>query len=191
MESAILSVKCQTRRASLGGALLLLAASFGLPAQGGFAQSAAGQRARPCAERPEARQFDFWVGEWDEEVGNKKAGTNSVQLILGDCVVLENWAGAGGMNGKSFNFYNAAARKWQQTWVDDRGGVLEFAGEFKDGAMRFAGEASRSDGTKMTQRLTFFPLEKDRVRQLWEQSNDGGKTWAVVFDGVYLRKKPS
>jgi len=25
------------------------------------------------------------------------------------------------------------------------------------------------------------------VRQLWETSNDDGKTWAVSFDGLYRR----
>lgn len=145
--------------------------------------------ARPCAARSEARQFDFWVGEWDVEVGGKRAGTNAVQLILGDCVLMENWTGAGGMSGKSFNFYDAPKSKWRQVWVDDRGGVLDFEGEFREGAMRFQGETRRADQTTMLHRLTFTRQSADRVRQLWEQSSDGGKTWNVAFDGIYLRKK--
>lgn len=145
--------------------------------------------ARPCTRSPQARQFDFWIGEWDVQAGGQAAGTNSVQLILGDCVVFENWSGAGGGSGKSFNFYNATLGKWQQTWVDDRGGVLQFIGEFKDGAMRFQGETLAPKGNKVMHRLTFFPLAADRVRQLWEQSSDGGKTWNVAFDGTYTRKK--
>jgi len=36
-------------------------------------------------------------------------------------------------------------------------------------------------------RMTFFPQD-GTVRQLWEQSVDGGKTWSVAFDGLYTRK---
>src|SRR5918992_3271668 len=80
----------------------------------------------PCKTRPEHRQFDFWVGEWDvRNPRGQQAGTNSVQLILGDCVVFENWTGARGSSGKSFNVYNAATGKWRQTWVDNSGGMVE------------------------------------------------------------------
>jgi hypothetical protein len=147
------------------------------------------QQAKPCAARPEYRQFDFWIGEWNVQVGGQTAGTNSVQLILGECVIFENWTGARGMTGKSFNIFNAATGKWQQTWVDSTGNVLELNGEFKDGAMRLAGEKPGPNGGKIVTKLTFFPLEGDRVRQLWESSQDGGKTWVIVFDGLYTRKK--
>ncbi len=30
--------------------------------------------------------------------------------------------------------------------------------------------------------------DPNRVRQLWEVSADGGKTWEVAFDGTYVRK---
>ena len=149
----------------------------------------ADKKANPCAYNSLARQFDFWVGEWDvKSPQGQKVGTNSVQLILGDCVVFENWTGGGGGTGKSFNFYNANTGKWQQTWVDDKGSVLEFMGEYKEGAMRFTAETPSQGGGKTLHRLTFFPIEKDHVRQLWEQSTDEGKTWSVAFDGQYIRK---
>jgi len=152
-------------------------------------QSASQPSAKPCGARPEYRQFDFWIGEWDVQAGGKQAGTNNVQLILGGCVIFENWTGARGMTGKSFNIYNAAKGKWQQTWVDSAGNVLELYGEFKDGAMRLVGEKPGPNGGKIIDRLTFFPLEGARVRQLWESSQDDGKTWSSVFDGLYIRKK--
>jgi len=142
-----------------------------------------------CRAKPEYRQFDFWIGEWDVQAGGKPAGTNSVRLILDDCVIFENWKGAGGMTGKSFNIYNASIGKWQQTWVDSAGNALEFYGEFKDGAMRLVGEKPGPNGAKIINKLTFFPLEGGRVRQLWESSQDGGQTWTTVFDGLYIRKK--
>lgn len=141
---------------------------------------------KPCS-MPEHRQFDFWVGDWDVQAGGQQAGTNTIQLILGDCVLMENWTGSKGGTGKSFNLYDSAKGKWQQTWVDNGGNVLELYGEFKDGVMRLTGENIRN-GKKTLQRISFFPLEKDRVRQLWEQSQDDGKTWTAAFDGLYIRK---
>ncbi len=154
-----------------------------------IAQSQPKPPSKPCGTQPEYRQLDFWIGEWDVEVKGQHAGNSSIQMILDKCVILENWAGSKGMNGKSFNIYNAAKGKWQQTWVDDTGGVLEFTGEFKDGAMRFLAEVPGKDGSKTLNRMTFTPLDGGRVRQLIEASKDDGKTWTVSFDGLYIRKK--
>ncbi|MDX6695900.1 MAG: hypothetical protein QOF02_3503 [Blastocatellia bacterium] len=151
---------------------------------------ALGERlAKPCLYTAENRYFDFWVGEWDVQMNGQQAGTNSVKEILDGCVIFENWTSARGGTGKSFNFYNAATRKWQQTWVDSTGNVLELSGNYKNGKMEFSGEALQANGAKLMQRLTFFNLSSERVRQLWEQSTDSGKTWTVAFDGMYTRKK--
>jgi Tetratricopeptide repeat len=148
------------------------------------------RNARPCLFRPQAKEFDFWVGEWEVQTPQGQiAGTNSVQRILGDCVLLENWTGSRGGTGKSLNFFSAARQKWQQTWVDDKGNVQEFVGEYKDGAMRFQGESPTPGGDGTLRRLTFFNLAPDRVRQLSEFSTDGGKTWSVGYDFTYIRKE--
>jgi hypothetical protein len=151
--------------------------------------SAQSKPARPCDARPEHRQFDFWIGEWDVTVKGQAAGTNSIQLILDKCVLQENWTGSKGGVGKSFNFFNAATNRWQQTWVDNGGGVLEFSGEFRDGAMRFQGETPNKGGGKTLNRMTFTPLPDEKVRQVIENSKDDGKTWTVGFDGLYSRRK--
>ncbi|HEX8141597.1 MAG TPA: tetratricopeptide repeat protein [Pyrinomonadaceae bacterium] len=144
--------------------------------------------ARPCMYAPEYKQFDFWVGEWDVQNNGQRAGTNSVQRILDGCVLLENWTSGSGGTGKSFNFYDAGTGKWQQTWVDSRGSVLNLTGEYKDNALRYTGETIARGGAKTLHRLTFFNLGPQSVRQLWEQSTDGGKTWNVVWDGMYARR---
>jgi hypothetical protein len=43
-------------------------------------------------------------------------------------------------------------------------------------------------GEPLMQRFTFFNLDSNHVRQLQEQSSDGGKTWSVVYDFYYARK---
>lgn len=143
---------------------------------------------RPCGQ-PEHRVFDFWIGEWDVETRQgQHVGVNRIEKILGGCVLLENWTADSGGEGKSFNFYNPGTGQWTQTWVDDSGRILEVPGEFRDGAMRFEGEVYQKDGTKILDRMTFFPLGPDRVRQLIEYSGDGGKTWVTWFDGIYTRR---
>lgn len=144
--------------------------------------------AQPCGD-PDYRAFDFWVGEWEVTTAQgQPAGTNVIEKILNGCVLLENWTGMGGGSGKSMNFYDAGRRRWTQTWVSDSGNVLEVHGGFRDGAMRFEGQVYRKDGAPLLDRMTFFPLEPGKVRQLIEHSGDNGKTWVVWFDGIYTRK---
>lgn len=63
--------------------------------------------ANPCKAAPEYRQFDFWIGEWDVKTPQGGlAGSSSVQLILGQCIIFENWTSGAGSAGKSFNIYD-------------------------------------------------------------------------------------
>ncbi len=45
---------------------------------------------------PEARQFDFWLGEWDAEWSNGQHGTNVITTVLDQRVILENFDGRPG-----------------------------------------------------------------------------------------------
>ena len=150
----------------------------------------------PCTTMPEAKQFDFWIGDWNvtpfqapRGPNAQLLGTNKIEPILEHCVLLENWTG-GGSSGKSMNFYDTNRRKWRQIWMADGGGSLDYAGDFRDGAMRFEGWTLSPTGTRVLQKLTFFPIHTDTVRQLFETSNDSGKTWQPGFDGRYIRKRP-
>lgn len=144
----------------------------------------------PCQYVPEARQFDFWIGEWNALASNgQPAGKSKIERMLDDCVILENWTSAlpNIYAGKSFNLYNSATKKWMQTWVDDKGGVTEFInGEYKDNKMTFV---TLPDSQKQITRLTFYDLNPDLVRQHFEVTSDEGKTWATTTDLYYHRIK--
>ncbi|HST24301.1 MAG TPA: tetratricopeptide repeat protein [Blastocatellia bacterium] len=145
---------------------------------------------RPCEFASEYKQFDFWVGEWNvETTQGQPAGKNIIERMEQGCVLMENWTGAAGGTGKSINFYNASTGKWRQTWVDSTGNVAEYEGEYKDGAMRFDGNPVTTNGKKTLRRLTLSSQGPDRVRQLFEQSADDGKTWTPQYDLIYVRKK--
>ena len=49
--------------------------------------------------------------------------------------------------------------------------------------------STRDVAVTIMTRMTFFNLGPDNVRQLGENSNDDGKTWAAVWDATYTRKK--
>ncbi|MEP6619375.1 MAG: hypothetical protein ABJE47_08670 [bacterium] len=148
----------------------------------------------PCRSLPQAHQFDFWIGDWDVSVWGQPAppsapkSFNSIQPLLQHCALLENWRALNGGEGKSFNWYDTNTGRWRQAWMGDGGGALDYTGEFRDGAMRFEGWTLNPNGTRTLQKLTFFPVHPDTVRQLFEASSDSGKTWQPTFDGRYVRR---
>lgn len=135
------------------------------------------------------RQFDFWAGEWIVTSNDQPAGTNTIEIIHGGCVLQENWqgAGAGGISGSSYNIYDAATGKWHQTWVDASGTLLQLDGGWNGDSMVLIGERPAPDRTGAARhRISWTPNEDGSVRQLWEVSADGGDTWNVLFDGLYV-----
>ncbi len=156
-----------------------------------LAAAAAAQNAPPPApcSAPEYRQFDFWVGDWEVKTADGKvAGSNRIEKILNDCVLLENWQGAGGSIGKSFNMYYARDGSWRQTWVDGNGGRLDLAGGLDGQDMVLTGETPATDGGTARHEIRWTPLDDGRVRQHWRVSTDGGETWRDAFLGFYTKK---
>ncbi|HEY2818658.1 MAG TPA: hypothetical protein VGK44_16185 [Casimicrobiaceae bacterium] len=144
----------------------------------------------PSCSASEYRQFDFWQGDWDVRDPNGKiVGRNRVIAIQGGCALQENWSGSGGISGTSLNIFDNDRKRWHQTWVDSSGGLLQLDGSLVDGAMVLRGETTSGTPPKTTlQRITWNLQGDGRVRQLWESSGDGGKTWDVVFDGMYSKR---
>jgi hypothetical protein len=148
----------------------------------------------PCTADPKAREFDFWVGEWDVyQTGTHfLVGQSVIQIASGGCMILENWTAVGvPHNGKSMNFVDQTSKKWEQIWVGSGGIGANFFinGEYRDSAMRFEFEQPNQQGNKLKGRFTFFNQGPNQVRQLNETSPDGGKTWNTVYDFTYKRKK--
>ncbi len=157
-----------------------------------LAVPALAQPALPPVLPPEARQFDFWLGEWEVTAPDgKPEGTNRIEAIAGGAGLLENWTGhpqAGGGTGKSLNAYNQSRHQWQQFWIGSGGGVLELAGQLVRGEMVLVGDHIVA-GRQISERITWTPNADGTVRQHWEQSADRGATWTTVFDGRYRKKK--
>jgi hypothetical protein len=145
----------------------------------------------PACDAPEYRQFDFWLGEWEVTTPDGKvAGRNSITRIAGGCALHENWAGRGGFTGQSLSGWNKQRAQWQQTWLDSSGGRLDLAGAAQGPRMVMTATETSADkpGSTTMHRITWSPNADGSVRQHWESSEDGGRTWSTAFDGRYVRR---
>jgi len=159
-------------------------------------QAAIEKARHPCRNDARYRQFDFWLGTWDVRPnGAPESSTpseNVITLEYDGCVVMEHWTGTSGVTGSSFNLYDSSRDEWFQTWVDSTGGLHEYHGKpDADGNMIFEGTTpggGPGQPARLPTRLSFFRLGPDRVRQYSESSADGGESWSVNYDLIYLRR---
>jgi hypothetical protein len=161
------------------------------------------QNTDPCSS-PESKQFDFWIGNWNlswkNKQGEMETGTNSVAKILGSCVIQENFSASdGSFKGTSVSVYNPSNRKWQQTWVDNEGGYLDFTGEFMADSFDFAGDfgdgimvlsmqSKDKDGKPNTRRMVFYNISENEFDWNWERSDDTGLKWTTLWKIHYKRR---
>jgi len=163
-------------KATFAAALLFLAASCL------NAQAIAGR----CHGEP-YHQLDFWLGHW--EVHNPAGGmegNNTVTSENDGCVVMERWSSPD-QTGTSLNFYDFRTHLWYQQWVDSFGNTLSLSGGIIDGKMTLTGNRLTPKGEMAKERTVWYFDKQNRLRNVWDYSLDGGKTWILRFDGVYKR----
>ena len=173
---------------------LRIALCVTVAASGLFAAPLLGQsNAKPCLDASQSRAFDFWIGDWDVTSTNAaKPGPparSRIELIEDQCVIFENYSSPSGYSGRSLNAYHPDKKHWEQFYVDNAGGLNHFIGHGRDGNMYFEGDFPPPGKTEPAKnKMTFFDQGQDQVRQLGEQSTDGGKTWTVTYDLTYRRR---
>jgi ketosteroid isomerase-like protein len=145
--------------------------------------SAAEPTPPPHCSVPSYRQFDFWAGDWEVfDVGSPIQVANAkVDLILDGCVLREDYQGADGHKGQSFTVYDVARDVWHQTWVTNRGELLQIEGKLDAGVMVLTGE----DHTKHALVRGWWKPMNGEVRETAATSSDDGKTWKPWFDLVF------
>ena len=128
--------------------------------------------------------FDFWIGRWTvtDPAGNT-AGHSRIESILSGCSISERWEGRSGITGVSYSAWDAKTKVWHQFWVDAQGNVARLQGGLVKGAMVLQSSPSPTH----VDRITWTPNADASVRQLSEASEDGGKAWKTVFDGLYRK----
>lgn len=142
-----------------------------------------------------AKSFDFWVGDWSmtgksrvapgKDEFRDTACKNSISKILGGKVVHENFS-MPGFKGQSWSVYNANAKVWTQTWVDDSGAYLLFRGG-PEGNTVVLNQTNIPESAGFKNRMIFQNISKDAFDWLWQRSSDGGKTWENQWTLAYKR----
>ena len=54
--------------------------------------------------------------------------------------------------------------------------------------MVLEGPLKQPDGSSVLNRITWTPLADGKLRQRWDSTADGGKTWQLQFDGIYAKR---
>jgi hypothetical protein len=147
--------------------------------------------AYPCENNEAFAQFDFWVGEWEVHgPAGVIAGTNSIQKEERGCVLLERWVNSAGGTGQSINYVDQITGEWVQIWNAEGGSQINIRGGLTDEGMLLVGTMHTVGAdTTIPFRGLWTLLPDGRVRQFFEQSADGGKTWTTSFEGFYTRKE--
>ena len=138
---------------------------------------------------PEQAQFDFWLGNWELTWGDSGKGTNWVSSELNEMVIHEYFDGQPSIKlvGESFSTFNTRAGLWQQTWVDNQGGYLDFKGRFEDDKMILSRDAVDDNGDTFKQRMVWRDITKNSFEWDWQRSQDSGETWQTMWQISYQR----
>ena len=113
---------------------------------------------------------------------------NNIELHLNGCALQENWKGAKGSTGKSFNFCDRQTKQWHQTWIDNSGWALYLDDGLEGNVMVLSGKHLGRKGEPIVHKISYTPEENGVVKQHWEVSNDNGDNWQDIFIGYYKKR---
>jgi hypothetical protein len=174
-------------RIALRHILLIFAAAAFL---GLVARPASAAPDEPCATNAEARQLDYWLGDWTINVpGQGPSATSKVYLELEKCLVVESWQGEKDHRGMNMFAYASGEKSWRGMFVDNRGRAHIFdRGTVESGSAEFIGSSRGPNGEAILNRIRVVRLAGGKVEQSWDKSTDNGATWTNQFRLEYSRK---
>lgn len=160
-------------------------------------------------ETPEARQFDFYIGDWTIEQGIRDAeggwielpAETSVARAIDGCALVEHWTGdvqfhwtgmtsPAPLHGLSVRAWDADAGAWNIYWMDSQTPVFSgtYSGQFEDGTGRFYLERETPNGKRLG-RITFTNVTDSSLDWNFALSRDGGESWRVMWTMAMTRKR--
>lgn len=151
---------------------------------------------QPVQAAAPADLFDFWVGDWvvtwKNANGSPGQARNRVSKILGGQVIEEDFTGDPAVKpqllGRSLSVRDKAGL-WHQAWADNQGGFFALTGS-AEGESRYFSTAFQQVGEQLQgKRMRFYNIQTDSFIWDWEGSNDGGKTWTLIWRLHYQRTR--
>lgn len=131
------------------------------------------------------RRLDFWIGDWDTFESAEPTGAviarAQVESIAGGCAIRERYEQHDGLIGEAILSFDPVHRRWQQTWVTNRGALMVLHGRFDGDALVLEGDSHGADGKATRMRIT-WETHGDEVREWALMSRDAGATWSPAFD---------
>jgi len=155
---------------------------------------------------PEARQFDFLLGEWDAHhelfYGGRwvsySAATTAVHALGGHAILEYSWydvdVNLPDAATTILRMYNRAARRWESLYLDNRNNaLLHFGGSREEDAMVLhLFDVNRN--SPAIPRVVFRDIEPDRYSWFAENSTDRGityaNTWSIEVERIKSSPKP-
>lgn len=153
----------------------------------------------------EARQFDFYIGDWDIEQRIRRAddgwielpASTSVTRAASGCALVERWQGEvqffwtgmempAPLHGLSVRAWDPSTDKWNIHWLDSQNPVFgePFSGRFTDGTGVFYHESD----TRLA-RITFTNVTDTSLDWELAISTDGGERWRTLWTMAMTRKR--
>jgi hypothetical protein len=147
--------------------------------------------AAPCTANSDARQLDYWLGEWSvASPGMAGKGQSNVHLSLDQCMMVESWGSdTSDHRGENSFAYNSEDKAWYGLFVDNHGRVHSMKGNVTPGYAEFVGPARDDNGKAILKKVKVVRQNADAVEQVWERSVDNGASWTTDFKMEYAHKK--
>jgi hypothetical protein len=168
--------------------LCSLILSFG-GASGLIPAPALATETQSCSANPISRELDYWLGTWTVSYpGGPKGSTSKVELQLDSCLFVEHWGDSNGHQGENVFAYGKDDETWHGLFADNRGRLHVFVeGTVAAGMAEFLGPGRGEDGGTVLSRIRVIRIDANSLKQTWEKSVDGGRTWKTEFGLDYIR----
>jgi hypothetical protein len=141
---------------------------------------------------PAPRQFDFTLGQWkidlagplaeDDRDGNFRS---TITTDLSACLLEEKITGAHGYEARVFSTGRRRTGQWFRTYVDSCGLRVFLTGQQENGNMVLTGQLPTGGTTAADVRVTWQQLSRNRFREDWQVTRDGGATWRSLLSATY------
>jgi hypothetical protein len=145
------------------------------------------ERAWPCFSDSGAKGLDFLVGDWDlRTMTGQTVQHTIIRKELANCGLVQHDTVPNGYVAVAMHQWDRGEKLWRQGYADVRGVFTSWRGRAAEARIAYIQDSV--PGSAHRQRSTFWRVDSNQVRQVFEESENNGGTWRVTFDGLYVRR---